>query len=388
MDIDEREPFTTTMPLPFGIVQALGLGAVAGALEATALAASLKLPLSAGGFFVLGVIDVLVMTLFAGLVAAVVGAIGFARPGSREPDADPVPVWSWQAAAVIFALTGWYLWFEAGARIARGDPIVGALALAAMPIGFAGLGYYNARFWFRSVERTHRPWGLPVGAAVGSLALVVAATVGFATRDVGGSQAFDDDKRAVVVTVDGLSADLLPAMPTLRGLASRPGGAVFANAVTPTPAPRGANASVITGLHPLRHEVVTDTDVLSPRYPTLFSEVAAEGWQTAGFASSPVAARGSGLGEDLDLLDDAFTSSAWLARIDLVRRVRDWLGGADGHRDAASTLDAFERWLERRDDRPFVAWIHLDDPRHATRTGGDPSAAAARVDAALSSLFA
>ncbi len=387
MDTHERAPFTTTMPLAFGIVQATSLGAIAGGLESVALAASSKLPLSLGGFFLLGVVDVMVMAGFASLVSALVGGVWFARPSARDPNADPVPGWSWQVGVTVFALVGWFLWFEAATRIERGDPVVGALALAAMPLGFAGLGYYNARFWFRWVERSHQPWGFPLGAAVGSLVLVIVATMGFSTRGTGGREAFDDDHSAVVVTVDGLSADLVDAVPTLTGLAGRPGGIVFDNAVTPTPGSRAANATVITGLHPLRHQVVTEERILSPRYPTLFRVVGEDGWQTAGFVSSVAVGAASGLGEDLDVLDDAFTPAAWLGQIDVLGRLRGWLGTATGHRDAGATVDAFASWLGRRDAKPFVAWIHLGDPSRAAHDGRDPATAVGEVDAALQRLL-
>ncbi|MEN0067492.1 MAG: sulfatase-like hydrolase/transferase [Myxococcota bacterium] len=384
--MDDTPRFHTDRPLAFGTVQAVGLGAVAGALEAAVLASTLKLPLSAGGFFVLGVVDVLVMAGFALAVAGLVGAGWFARPSAQAADADPVIGWAWQAAITTLALTGWYLGFEAAERIGRGDPIPGALALAAMPIGFAGLAYYNARFWFRWVERSHQPWGWPILAWVGSAGLVIASTIGFASRDTGGRAGFEDDLSAVIITVDGLGPDALEQAPILDGLALRESGIAFVDGVTPTPETRSANATVLTGLHPLRHQVFTDAQVLSPRYPTLFSVVRQEGWRTAGFVSSEAAGADSHIGDDLHLLDDALTPSAWLGSIDVLGRLQAALGSGAVHRDAAATVARFTEWLSRQGDSPFVAWIHLDDPLHSARIGDDPAEAIGNLDAAIGAV--
>lgn len=379
--IDNQAPaFHTDRPLAFGTAQVLSLGALAGALEAVTLAASLELPLSTGTFFVLGVLDVLVMAGFALVVGLVAGAIGFARRAD-----DPVPIWSWQFAAVALALTGWYLGFEAAARIDRGDPIVGAVALAAMPIGFAGLAYYNARFWFRWVERRGSPWGWTLFAWAGSAGLVLMATIGYALRDGGGGQGFDDDRSAVIVTIDGLSASDLAQTPTIGALGSGATGVTFTDAVTPIPLSRAANATVVTGLHPLRHQVFAPDDTMSPRYPTLFSELRDE-WQTAGFVSGLAVDGTSGVGHGLHVLDDALSSSAWLGRIDVLGRLQRLIGQPPDHRDAATTVTRFTNWVGRRTG-PFVAWVHLDDPAYATRSGEDRDSAIKAVDTALNDLL-
>jgi len=376
------QTFHTSQPVAFGAAQAAGLGAAAGALEAVMHAASLKLPLSAGGFFALGVVDVLVMGVFALLVALSTGAAWFARPAAAG---DPVPGWSVQAAVTVLALTGWYLGFEALARVERGDPIVVAAALAAMPLGFAGLAYYNARFWFRWVERTNRPWGFPIGAWTGSAVVVVGATIAFASRSAGGVGGTAEDRSAVLVTVDGLSPGALDGDGALASFADRPGGLAFPNAATPIPISRPANISLLTGLHPLRHGVFTDHAPVSTRFPTLFSVVAEEGWQTVGFVSSGTVGADSGLDHGLHLLDDALTPLAWLGRVDVLGRLG--VGRGDAHRDAEATVGAFTSWLEGNGDRPFVAWIHLADPLHAARTGGDADAAMAAVDAAVAEVL-
>ena len=299
---------------------------------------------------------------------------------------------AWQAGLTAFALTGYYLWQGAFWTWTEGQQPIGGMAMAAMPIGFAGVAYFNARYWFRRVARsmvvTMSGW-LPV-AVLGSGILVIVAAIAAGSRNTGGDFALEGDKNVVLVTVDGLRRDWVGALgggstPELDALARS--GVTFTDAVTPTPGSRAANASALVGRHPLRHGVFDDDDVLSRGYRSVFEALQAEGWATGGFVSSRIAASGSGLDQGfLTYDDDFFPALAGISRINLLRHVLDRLPAgraALDQRDAAATVGRFLTWLPAHSGSAFAAWIHLSDPHQAVVAGSDPTPAVAAVDAAV-----
>ncbi|MEQ1567881.1 MAG: sulfatase-like hydrolase/transferase, partial [Myxococcota bacterium] len=166
----------------------------------------------------------------------------------------------------------------------------------------------------------------------------------------------------LVVTVDGLGADAVPAELT----ALTAGGVTFTDAVTPTPAGRPANAAVLTGVHPLRNGVLTERDRLSRAFPTLFEALATAGWDTGAFVSTATVDRRSGLAQGFRTFDDGWTGAqdAAVARIGLglFTRAADPLRiGRWSAREDRATASAFARWASHR-DTPWAAWVHLSDP--------------------------
>lgn len=378
----------------FGALQCMGLGLVAGGMEVVYLSTSLRLPLSVARFLLLGISDLLVMGLLAGAFGLVVGMVVHLRQPDEELDA-PV-LFAGQAAGCGLLLTGYYLWQGAAWTWLEGQQPIGAAAMAAMPVGFAGVIYFNARFWFRRMAagRAGRT-GWLIAACIASLVLCVGSAIAYVSRDTGGQFALEGDANLVVVTVDGLRRDQLGVLggsptPALDALAGE--SLLFANAVTPTPGSRAANATVLVGLHPLRHRVFDDRDLLSRAYRSLFEVLAAEGWATGGFVSDRIAQAGSGLDQGFLVFDDDFFPAlAGIARINLVGHLLDVLPAgraALDRRSAPDTTERFEAWLHRHGDRPFAAWIHLSDPQHAAASGSDPQAAVAAVDASVGRIVA
>jgi len=361
----------------YGATRGVGLGVVAGALEAIGLAASLKLPLGVLDFGLVALGCIVSMSLLAGIFGVVSGwpvHVGW----SDKPSYKSI---SLHLAVVGGMLCAWFLWQGAYTLYIQGQP-VGAAAMAAMPIGFVGVIYFNARFWVRRVELDQAPavgW-LPL-SFVAALVLVLGASVVYPLRDTGGSYALEDDKNVVVVSIDGLRRDRVDYRSGGWALWAE-GGVVFADAVSPSPASGPAAATVLTGLHPLRHKVLFEDDDLYLGYRTLAEALESEGWATGGFVSSRKVGSARGFSQGFRIFDDSFSPFLpGVTRINLVGHVTDVLmrftppEALSGlrRRSAAATVERFGAWLDNHSDVPFFGWIHLAD--------GD-------VDSALTDLHA
>jgi len=349
----------------YGAIRALGLGVVAGALESVGLAASLKLPLGMLDFALVGVGCVLSMTALSALFGALSGwpvHVGW----SDKPSYKSI---SLHLGVVGGMLCAWFLWQGASTLYGQGQPI-GAAAMAAMPIGFVGVIYFNARFWVRRVELDQAPriGFLPLAGGAAAV-LVVGASVVYPLRDTGGSYALEDDKNVLIVSIDGLRRDTVD----FESDGWRPwtdGGMVFADAVSPSPAGGPAAATVLTGLHPLRHKVIFEDDGLYLGYRTLAEALESEGWATGGFVSSQQVGGSLGFSQGFRIFDDSFSPVLpGLTRVNLLGHLAalamrftgpDTLVGLR-RRTAADTVDGFGRWLDEHHDVPFFGWVHLSD---------------------------
>jgi hypothetical protein len=119
----------------------------------------------------------------------------------------------------------------------------------------------------------------------------------------GGENATLRRLNVVLVTIDTLRADRLGcygsrnvATPNLDRLAQ--GGALFENAVTPTPLTAPSHASIFTGTYPTVHKV-RDTGgfVLQGSNPTLAEILQRQGWATAAFVGASVLKKGFGFAQ-------------------------------------------------------------------------------------------
>jgi len=347
--------------LGYGTKQAVGIGFIAGALETVALAARLTLPLSVMDFVLLGLMAALAMGLVGGLAGVLAGLV--VLPDQRAERTTSQAVAS-QLGGAAFLVCGYYLWQIVPAMWNEEQPW-GALAMAAMPVGFGGVVYYNARYWLRKTELGKAP---RVGWLAVSLSTAVLVALGAGVvhplRDTGGRFALEGDRSVVLITVDG--ANLSTPLTAAERLAD--GGVVFEQAISPSAQAGPANASVHTGLHPLRHKLLFDDEVLGRRYKTLAEALRQEGYATGGFVSSAKVAVGAGLNQGFLTFDDDFTSfGAGVSRLNLVEHLRGlaggWLDVASG-REPGRTVDRFETWYGRHADWPHFAWVHLvaDDP--------------------------
>ncbi len=365
--------------LRYGTMQCIGLGFVAGALETVGLASALKLPLSVVDFVAMGLADVALMGivgLFAGLMAGVV-VIPDARAG--ETTAQLV---ARQMAGAGFLLCGFYLWQGAFSVWEREQP-AGAIAMAIMPLGFGGVVYFNARFWLRKTELGKGPrigW-LPVAAAIAGLVVGIAGLL-YPSRDTGGSYALEGDPNVVIVSVDGLRRT--DPVPTLDAVAAQ--GFRLDDAVAPSTETGPSAATVLTGLHPLRHKLLYDGDKLSLGWRTLPEALEMEGYATGGFVSREEAGVSGNLDQGFRVFDDDFAPFLpGVARVNLIWRVRQGLrlalGAERGRRAPEDTVARFETWYAQKSGLPHFAWVHLAVAEDADVAALDR--AVARVVAAI-----
>ena len=358
------EEWGWTKKTRYAATRGVGLGALAGALEAIGLAASLKLPLGVVDFAMVSLTCMLSMSMLAlgfGFVSGWPVHVGWADKPAYKSIALHLGV-------IGGMLCAWYLWQGAYTLYGQEQPI-GAAAMAAMPVGFVGVIYFNARFWVRRVEMDRAPalgW-LPFSFG-SALVLALGAALVYPQRDTGGSYALEGDQNVVIITVDGVRRDTLDFTEDGWTLWAS-GGVVFADAVSPTPAPAPAAATVLTGLHPLRHKVIFDGDGLRLGYRTLAEALEVEGWATGGFVSSQEVGSSRGFSQGFRIFDDSF--SPWLpgvTRVNLVGHMATAFVGLSGPdalaglraRSAADTVDRFGAWLAVHREVPLFGWVHLD----------------------------
>lgn len=156
-----------------------------------------------------------------------------------------------------------------------------------------------------------------------------------------------DRRNFVLVIIDTLSRDHLPCYgyrrptaPTLARLASE--GAV-ADGVSPTSWTKPAVASILTGLHPLRHQAIGGEDVLPAAAETLAERLKARGYSSLGVTANGFVGGRYGFGQGFDeyvtLPDQGF-----------------------GRFEPAATVNRvlFERVSRLRP--PFFLYLHYLDP--------------------------
>jgi arylsulfatase A-like enzyme len=159
----------------------------------------------------------------------------------------------------------------------------------------------------------------------------------------------------LLVTVDTLRADHLglagygrDTSPRLDALSRE--GVAFQRCYSASATTGAAHASLFTSVMPPEHGVLANRQRFPRGQPTLMSALRARGYHAAGFVSSVVVGRKSGLQDEFDHFDDQGTTA------ELNRRGRP-------ERPAADTLAAATQHLDALDPQtPFVFWVHLIDP--------------------------
>ena len=173
----------------------------------------------------------------------------------------------------------------------------------------------------------------------------------------GGADASLRRLNVVLVTIDTLRADRLGcygnrniATPNLDRLAQ--GGALFENAVTPTPLTAPSHASIFTGTYPTVHKV-RDTGgfVLQGPNPTLAEILQRQGWATAAFVGASVLKKGFGFDRGFTVYDDQ------MPKPEPGRMAADY-----AERRAGAVVDRATQWLNGQSGQPFFLWVHVFDP--------------------------
>ncbi|MEE9609275.1 MAG: sulfatase [Myxococcota bacterium] len=175
-----------------------------------------------------------------------------------------------------------------------------------------------------------------IAAVLAALALAIEGGDRLRRRQGGGPARFD---RVVLVTIDALRADHVgsygyrrPTTPFLDRLAER--GARFEAAFSPCPVTNPSHASMLTGLFPHRHGVLSNRHRLDASLPSLARRLRSQGFDTAAFASVSF----------LESLNSGFYR--FDARL----------------RPGSETVNAAIDWLKsERNSERFFLWVHLYD---------------------------
>jgi arylsulfatase A-like enzyme len=175
----------------------------------------------------------------------------------------------------------------------------------------------------------------------------------------------------LLIVVDTLRADHLAAYgyerktaPAIKRLAEE--SVVFENAFTVMGHTLPAHVSLMTGVHPARHHVLSNGWKYDGRFPTLAERLQADGYETAAFVSSFVLESNSGLDAGFDTYENPSAKR---------RRT-----------PGEETTIAAQEWLRSRTDEPFFAWVHYFDTHTPyERLAGDPWPL--EIDAKLQSLL-
>lgn len=357
---------------------AFGLGWLAGAFEMVEIVSTLSLSLSVGE----GALLALGCSISGAIVAmAAALPVGVLLQLVSKNWRDSLFI-SAACAGVAFLLSGFYLWHAAG-NLLDMDRLPSALAMAACPIGVAGVVWFNAGYWGRREElggESRLGW-TGFALILGTLIGVVAGAVG-ARQSYGSARALEGDPNVLLITLDTTRRDHISAYegskadtPNLKQLGEE--GVVFLDAVTPLPETGPSHASMFTSLHPLRHRVLSNADTLDRGYITVAERLEEEGYATGAFLSSFAVNQRSGLDQGFQVYDDDFVPGLrGYSRILFVQyALRGVMATGQPHRvpwllerSGEQTVDLASTWIEDRGTRPWFAWVHLFEP-HAPYEG-------------------
>jgi arylsulfatase A-like enzyme/tetratricopeptide (TPR) repeat protein len=164
-------------------------------------------------------------------------------------------------------------------------------------------------------------------------------------------------KHLVLVTIDTLRADRVGvygattvATPNLDRLARE--GALAFQATVPVPLTRPSHISLFTGLYPAEHGIRDNVSPpLASDVPVLAELLQHRGFTTAGFVSSIVLSKQSGLGRGFALYSDRFEIGEDDARfLNTIQRRGDVV------------VEEAVKWIAAGTPERKFAWVHLYDP--------------------------
>lgn len=182
----------------------------------------------------------------------------------------------------------------------------------------------------------------------------------------------------LLVTFDTTRADRLTVygytnarMPAIERLARE--GAVFTRSYAPTVQTLPSHAAMMTGLHPITSNVVSNGQRLDSSVLTLAELLRAEGYRTGAIVATAPLMQVFGLAQGFQTYDDDFEDSILYRGAKSLLRlfsVNRWNPRTtrSAHRVAALA----QTWLTQaaREGRPFFLWLHFIEPhepyvRHA-----------------------
>jgi arylsulfatase A-like enzyme len=158
-----------------------------------------------------------------------------------------------------------------------------------------------------------------------------------------------DPPNVVLIVVDTLRADRLPlhgyerpTAPSLERLAEE--SLVFDRAFTVMSHTLPSHVSLVTGIHPATHQVLSNGWVYRGPHPTLATRLREAGYATAAFVSGFPLNRGHGIERGFDLYEDTRGASKSQMKVE---------GEVTNRRVLA--------WLRERGDGPFFLMVHYYD---------------------------
>jgi len=202
--------------------------------------------------------------------------------------------------------------------------------------------------------RRRRLWLLVCGLAVVPIGLY-------------GWRAFVLSRRphVLLITLDTTRADRLGCYgyaraltPALDALAAK--GVLFERAYTPAPLTLPSHASMMTGLYPPEHGLITNgRGRLDKNIPTLAEILRDAGYETGAFIGSFVLHSKFGLQRGFAAYDDDMTDTDPTEY------------GLHRQRDGRRVVDSALAWLEQPRRGPFFCWVHLYDAHDPYRAHAD-----------------
>ena len=176
----------------------------------------------------------------------------------------------------------------------------------------------------------------------------------------GKSSALFAGKNVLLISIDTCRADYLEPYggtkietPALNAVAR--GGFQFMDAVTPVPLTLPAHATLLTGLHPIRHGVRDNFNgVLSEAADTIAERFRDAGYATAGVVGAILLSRRTGLSQGFDYYNDEFKKEDFQAQQPTVER--------KGDRVLAAAEEWIDGWAASNPRKPFFLFLHFYDP--------------------------
>jgi len=180
----------------------------------------------------------------------------------------------------------------------------------------------------------------------------------------------------LLVSIDSLRADHLGSYgyardtsPTIDRLARE--GVVFENAISSAPWTIPAHATMLTGLPPEVHGVISWKHSLAPEAVTLAEILRDAGWDTAAFVSGPTVVARYGFDQgfasyDESMVDPDRERSAYpVTSPGLVKLVDGFLGSWDAAGRTAPFFVFLHMWDVHYDYTPPAPWNRMFDPDYA-----------------------
>ncbi len=192
-----------------------------------------------------------------------------------------------------------------------------------------------------------------------ALGLALAFLLGCSAADPAGDAA--RPHALILITLDTTRADHVAwsgpdALPSLsRAFAD---GWRFEQAVAVAPVTGPSHASMLTGLMPIEHRLLSNPLPLRAEVRTVAEALSEAGYRTAAFVSCSVLAAGKGFDQGYEHYDSQLASAY----------VPDHYERSSRH-----TSDRALAWLREHDGEPFHLWIHYFDP-HAPYAPPGPHA--------------